>query len=383
MRKVYEDFIYLMRCTLNGESAKDFSGGDFGELFRIAQDHNMTNMLYYALQDNCSVPDEISQELQKYHDLMVYKCAYQKAAEQELSRLLNSSGLKHMFLKGGRVRALYPSEDMREMADIDVLVDISDMEHIKSALTEAGYEFEGHKGHHDVFSKKPMISVEVHETMLDHGRDTGLDDYFSDPWKLAKPNGLEYLPDINNDYIFLMGHLLGHFQQGGTGIRTVLDVGLYVEKYADEMDREYIDGVFDKYNILEVMHNIEALAKLWICGGDVSPLLDEMGEYVFGSGSYGRVSNMMMYLADEGGGKSNSVMKSIRRKLFISSSEMRRRSKIIDKCPILLPLGYIVRAFKIVFGQFRELCWWIKGMKSTDAESIKKHKEMLERFGIH
>ena len=131
------------------------------------------------------------------------------------------------------------------------------------------------------------------------------------------------------------------------------------------------------------MHNIEALAKLWICGGDVNPLLDEMGEYVFGSGSYGRVSNMMMYLADEGGGKSNSVIKSIRRKLFISSSEMCRRSKIIDRCPILLPLGYIVRAFKIVFGQFRELRWWIRGMKSTDAESIKKHKEMLERFGIH
>ncbi len=379
MKKLYEDYIFLMRTVLEGGRADDFNG-DFESLLGLAREHNMTNMLWYALRKNRNVPTNIVTQLQSSHNMLMFKCANQKMTRGELENLLSSAGIKHIFLKGADVAQLYPSEDMREMADIDVYADIDSHERIKDALLQAGYGFEGHKGHHDVFRRDPFVSVEVHESVLDHQRETGLDAYFAPPWQHTCGDGFEYRFDPSENYIFLMGHLFGHFHQGGVGVRFFADMALYMKKYGDELDWVKINSVFEQYNLSEVMNNLRALALHWFGCEPESELLDEMGEYVFESGSYGRTANMVMYLANEDG--NNSFFAAVRRKLFISSSEMRRRSKTVDRFPVLLPIAYAVRAVKIIFTQFRELRSWMRGVKSADSEAVKKYKEMMRRFGV-
>ena len=235
MKKLYEDYIFLVRTVLEGGRADDFSG-DFEKLLELAREHNMTNILWYALRKNRNVPTNIVTELQGSHNMLMFKCANQKMTRGELENLFSSAGIKHIFLKGADVAQLYPSEDMREMADIDVYADLDSHEKIKEVLTQAGYSFEGHKGHHDVFHRDPFISVEVHESVLDHQRETGLDTYFVPPWQLTDGNGFEYNFDPSDNYIFLMGHLFGHFHQGGVGARFFADMALYMKKYKDELD---------------------------------------------------------------------------------------------------------------------------------------------------
>lgn len=379
MRKVYEDFIYLMRCTLNGESAKDFSGGDFGELFRIAQDHNMTNMLYYALRDNCSVPDEISQELQKYHDLMVYKCAYQKAAEQEMERLFNENEIRYMLLKGCTVRDLYPSEDMREMADIDILVSKQDLEKIRKFMIASGYEFKGDRDHHDVYIKNAFVSVEVHYTVPGC-----LNEYFASlSWSGAIRHGFKYSLDASENYIYLINHLHGHFIFGGIGVRSLLDIFLYEKEYVTDINWEYINLIFEEYGILDFVKNLRALNDAWFGQGRSDEMLDEMGEYVFKSGSYGRVTHAIMSYADGTESDVGVTLKALKKAIFLPVREMHNRMRILDKFPFLLPFGYLARLVSILFKQFRRLSGWTKSLRAVNAESVKKHKEMLGRFGIH
>ena len=325
----------------------------------------MTNILWYALRKNRSVPTHIVTELQSSHNMLLFKCANQKMTRGELEGL-SSAGIKHMFLKGADVAQLYPSEDMREMADIDVYADLDSHENVKEVLLRAGYSFEGHKGHHDVFHRDPFISVEVHESVLDKQRETGLDAYFASPWELAQGSGFEYRFDPSDNYIFLMGHLFGHFHQGGVGVRFFADMALYMKKYGDELDWVKIDSVFERFGLSEVMHNLKAL---------------EMGEYVFESGSYGKTAHMVMYLANEDG--KNSFSAAVKRKLFISPAEMRRRSRAVDRCPLLLPFAYLVRAVKIVFTRFREFRAWMRGVKAADSEAVKNYKEMMRRFGVN
>lgn len=380
MKKLYEDYIFLVRTALEGSRADDF-GGDFEALLGIAREHNMTNILWYALRKNRSVPTHIVTELQSSHNMLLFKCANQKMTRGELEGLLSSAGIKHMFLKGADVAQLYPSEDMREMADIDVYADLDSHENVKEVLLQAGYSFEGHKGHHDVFHRDPFISVEVHESVLDKQRETGLDAYFASPWELAQGSGFEYRFDPSDNYIFLMGHLFGHFHQGGVGARFFADMALYMKKYGDELDWVKIDSVFERFGLSEVMHNLKALALHWFGDEPESGLLDEMGEYVFESGSYGKTAHMVMYLANEDG--KNSFSAAVKRKLFISPAEMRRRSRAVDRCPLLLPLAYLVRAVKIVFTRFREFRAWMRGVKAADSEAVKKYKEMMRRFGVN
>lgn len=106
-----------------------------------------------------------------------------------------------------------------------------------------------------------------------------------------------------------------------------------------------------------------------------------MGEYVFESGSYGKTAHMVMYLANEDG--KNSFSAAVKRKLFISPAEMRRRSRAVDRCPLLLPFAYLVRAVKIVFTRFREFRAWMRGVKAADSEAVKNYKEMMRRFGVN
>ena len=132
-----------------------------------------------------------------------------------------------------------------------------------------------------------------------------------------------------------------------------------------------INSVFERYNLDEVMNNLKALSLHWFGDEPESGLLDEMGEYVFESGSYGKAANMVMYLANEDGSGTHSPA-ALKRKLFISSSEMRRRSRIVDKFPIFLPIAYAVRAVKIIFTQFRELRAWMRGVEGMQTARLSK-----------
>ena len=84
-------------------------------------------------------------------------------------------------------------------------------------------------------------------------------------------------------------------------------MALYKKKYGDELDWVKIDSVFERFGLSEVMHNLKALALHWFGDEPESDLLDEMGEYVFESGSYGKTAHMVMYLANEDGKNSFSA----------------------------------------------------------------------------
>jgi|GEM_PF-3091771 len=149
---------------------------------------------------------------------------------------------------------------------------------------------------------------------------------------------------------------------------------LWDVEYVREAGQWYLRLLIDKQGGVDIL-DCEAISRV------VSDLLDEMGEYVFESGSYGKTAHMVMYLANEDG--KNSFSAAVKRKLFISPSEMRRRSRAVDRCPLLLPFAYLVRAVKIVFTRFREFRAWMRGVKAADSEAVKKYKEMMRRFGVN
>ena len=90
---------------------------------------------------------------------------------------------------------------------------------------------------------------------------------------------------------------------------------------------EKINSVFERCNLDEVMNNLKALYTPFDFRGNEpeSGLLDEMGESVFESGSYGKAANMVMYLANEDG--SRHILRSAQSEsCYLSSvTEMRTR----------------------------------------------------------
>lgn len=91
MKKLYEDYIFLVRTVLEGGRADDFSG-DFEKLLELAREHNMTNILWYALRKNRNVLTNIVTELQGSHNMLMFKCANQKMTRGELETCFRLRG---------------------------------------------------------------------------------------------------------------------------------------------------------------------------------------------------------------------------------------------------------------------------------------------------
>ena len=75
-----------------------------------------------------------------------------------------------MPLKGAVLKDLYPKHDMRQMADNDILFDVTCQKEIRDYFVSHGYEVISYaKGNHDVYEKPPVYNFEMHTALFGAG----------------------------------------------------------------------------------------------------------------------------------------------------------------------------------------------------------------------
>lgn len=375
MREIFEDFIFAIRKGIFG--SHDERKIDFSAVESLAASHGMSAVFCIFARE--AYKEEYGDRLKREYDLLTYKHLRQRTEYESLASRLEASGIDYLPVKGIELMKLYPSEMMREMSDIDILVRKEDLSSVKDILCASGYTYE-HKGHHDVYVKDKSICFEVHETLIDKQRDTGIDDYFSDPWSMSTHDGHRYEMSPENTYVYLMSHLYGHFHQGGIGVRTVLDTYLYEKKHS--LDFDAIESVLGKYGLDGFAKNVRSLCRVWFEGADADELSDELGEYIISSGKHGSISNVSMDLASQGDGKLKNTWKIIKRKVFLDKNEMKKRYPFAEHT-ILLPAAYIARLFDIVTRRGEESYTWLGKIANNDSEKIAEHKAQMKRFGVN
>ena len=83
--------------------------------------------------------------------------------KEQIAEQLDQAQIPYIFLKGTRLRSLYPEAWMRTRSDIDVLVHEEDLEKASYFLTKnLGYRYES-KTHHDIaLFSETNIMIELH-----------------------------------------------------------------------------------------------------------------------------------------------------------------------------------------------------------------------------
>lgn len=358
MDKELNYFIQIIKCVLHNQSVPIRNDISYNKLFKFAKSHSLESFLYYGLIKNEFFSKEENYEFckivtQSYKDLIL-KTAVQSAEIEEIIKSLEKNNINHMPLKGYIMKNLYPHYELRTMADFDCLFSKKEAKKVKNIMQSLGYEVEHfNKGNHDVYFKKPFMNVEMHRELVNDSYK--ISKYYKNIWQnLNLVSGSKYQYEMSKEdfFIFMIVHSAKHFTNGGTGVRSFIDIYLYINAYPN-MNWTYINIELNNMGLLKFSETSIALSNYWFGDGEITVLLNDFQNSIFTSGVYGTIQNSVtinMFMNEKAiNNLENSKIKYVIRRIFPSFQFMKGRNTILNKMPILLPWFYFTRLLDGLF----------------------------------
>ena len=280
-----------------------------------------------------------------------------------------------MPVKGYVLKYQNPRPDMRVMADIDILFKDEKTSEVKELLLGMGFELKSAVGNQDVYYKKPFMNIEMHRSLVI--RESPYYDYFSQVWERAKlKSGSKYVYELSlEDFlIYTMAHLAKHYMAAGTGIRSIIDIWLYKERYQNEMNWEYVDAELEKIKLLALTRNICGLCDVWFRGAESNDLYEEIGDFIVSSGVYGLAQRSQLASLLKNAGPTRNITLGkyhyILQLIFLKPANMKIIYPVLNEYPFLLPLFWVHRGFKSIFFKRNSTLKILDNAFSLDNESV-------------
>ena len=359
----WEYLIHLLSSALRNEKPGEKPDNiSFEQLFSLARYHSVANMAFYSIERLENRPEkELFAKWTEVRDKEIMKDIIQSTEQEQLFSALSASGVRFIPLKGSVLKTLYPQSDFRTMSDIDLYIDDADTEKSKAVMLSLGYEINRlEHGVHDVYYKKPVMNVEIHRDLFGEGGQE-FSPVFGELWSKCTADGMRY--DLENDFFltYVIAHGIKHYTLGGTGIRTFMDIHVYLQQKGADLNRIY--SLCEKAGQRELCEDFVKLADVWFGSGEYTDKLREMAEYVIRGGTYGTFENQM-----EQGIKKQGKLKFILSRIFPSVNYAREQFPVLRRMPFLLPVFWVVRWFKFFTVNRKENAAKIKALtkKGTD-----------------
>lgn len=369
--------IRLTAATVNSQKAPENADNiPWQDIIDFAESQSVLNIVAYACETLDNKPDARTMKyLREFRKQRMIIEAQQEIETCDAFDRLEQMGIRHMPLKGCVVKYLYPSPDMRTMGDTDILVDPEQMDEITQAFVADGFAFYGDGDLHTNL-KRGKAHFEFHRALVNTSY-KNLTAYFGSGFDRAvKCEGSQYRYKLSREdmYIFLLAHLAKHYRYGGTGIRTVLDLYVYRRAYP-ELDMNYIYAETAKIGLDRFQRKAEKIADDWF-GGSFDGSFDSVSGYIISGGTYGmKDRNIVNEMINNSEGKSITAgkIKSIFSMIFPNYELMSELFPVLKKYKFLLPLMWIARWFKSVFGKNSGL----KNTLNVSAEILSADDEAI------
>ena len=263
---------------------------------------------------------------------------------QLLSEAFDAEKIRFLPLKGMVLKSLYPGAGTREMSDIDILIDEDNAEAVRKSMTDSGYDtIEFCESNQDVYHKPPFFGVEIHRALFDKRLNARQARYYAQKDLIESANAENGTEDI---YIYLIAHAYKHYSYYGTGLRTLVDINLYLKKYQRKMDFQYIDIEAQKLGISEFEQMIRPLSeKLFSVDAMSEREKEELEVFVF-AGLYGSIDHYVKqrFIRKTDGHKHKRLVY-IAKRLQVTDQQI-TDSRFCSKHPSLAGLMVVARPVK-------------------------------------
>lgn len=345
-RKNAADMIYLTACAINNKNPKQerIDNLDLPKLFEVCQKHILTACVAYALESAGIKDNDFTQAKEK----AIRKNILLDAERRTILRKLEAEKIWYMPLKGSLLHDWYPKLGMRQMADNDILVDSDKMAEVRDVFLNSGYECKKYgRGNHDVYFKQPVLNFEMHSSLFNPMHIGNLYPYFKDVKnKLILDEDREYGYHFSNEdfYLFMMAHEYKHFSGGGTGVRSLVDTYVFLRKFKDSLDWDYLNAELDKLGIADYERNNRELAMKLLSFKQLTIEDKKLLDYYIMSGTYGNKDNVVKNGVKYRGKGSKLVY--LKYRIFPPISFLECSVPWVKKSKLLIPAAYIYRFFR-------------------------------------
>lgn len=374
MSTTNELFLEVMALAIRGQawrSEAELPQGELESLLRLAEDQKVLPLVFNAVCTSKTFRKADLRRMVGIQKQAVRWVTRQVEQTNEFLVMLHSlqaQGLDPVVMKGLICRELYPQPMLRHSVDEDLLVSDADFAAFHEAIKRHGLPPDHGEpdlgktweiSYHD--TRSPLY-IELHRRMFMPDQEAyGL---LSAPFAdvLSRTTTIQ-VQDMQvrtlhptNHLLFLVFHAYKHFLYSGVGIRQVCDIGLFAERYADQLDWPHIvsacsDAQMGDFpaalcRIAEKHLGLHAeVPQEWRKEVDEQPLLlDMLSGGLMGNNDVNRIhsSNITLGAVADRGGRHHRLS-GLLSALFPSADYIRNEYSYTARYPLLLPVGWLHR----------------------------------------
>lgn len=358
------DLIYLVSCAVNNEKPdlKKSADFDLADIFSLARRHSLTAAASISIEQVTSLPLDFKEEKYKVvRRLILFDIERKKVLDT-----FEKSGIRYVPLKGIVLKDYYPKAIMREMSDNDILCDSDKLSEIKKLMEELGYLCKSFgKYHHDVYVNPSGVEFEIHHSLFNKIKSPDLYVYFGNIRdRLIKDDNNDYGFHMTNEdfYIYIICHLLKHYKQGGTGLRSLLDVYVFNRRFGDSLDSVYLGEELKKLELIEFESEIKQLAVKVFTGQNLSDNENAALEFFTESNTYGTPEHVMMWQLNNNDSE-KAKRKYVLGRLFPSNETLKTYYPFIYRHKYLYPFWNAHRLIKGALYNRKKISGEVKRLK--------------------
>lgn len=364
------DMIYVIACALHSQNPdkEKMKADDLKALYKNAAKHSLTSMVYMALEMAGVLEGEEQAWIRQWKDekdKAIRKNLLFDTERKQILALMEEAGIWYMPLKGSILKDYYPKYGMRQMSDNDILYDARYAKELRDLMKKRGYKVEIFgRSNQDVYMKPPIYNFEMHNALFHKSERNKywLSYYGEIKEKLLPDEGRKYGYHFCDEdfYIYMMAHAYKHFSGGGTGLRTLVDLYVFLQKKEDALDWAYVRKELQKLGMLDFEKMCCDIAKKIFSPdmpANMQTLTDEektkLGMFLY-AGTYGTVEqytkNALRQLQPGEEPVTGKVkIRYCLSRIFPGREWCRMNLPFFDRHPYLIPALWIFRIFRAIF----------------------------------
>lgn len=369
--KTVSDYLLsLIRSTVRNEmpmeKPEDVSWRD---LYDLAKYHQVEELAFFSIEKLDKKPEGEDASLWRGgHERNEVIDVLQREEAKLIIDASSKKGIGILPLKGYIFKTLYPKTILREMGDLDFLIEPGKTDEMDDIMKSLSYVADdvGLEDSHDVYKKDPYLVVENHRRLLPPTEENHW--HTDDIWnRLESDEENEKLKSMTwtDFYLYHLLHFEKHYSMGGSGIRGIVDQYYALRTLKDKIDWTFVKEILPKMNYVEFEKMATELADALFGEGEMTEELEKSKDFIMNSGTYGTLEEYQRFEFENY--KENYGIKTKKgyffRRMFMERERMEFIYPRLKKHGWLLPFYWIHRLFKSIFTKRNKVKSEIKGIK--------------------